>query len=118
MQQFCTADEDKLQQEDLGHLDVPGALAGCARRHLLWDVNLIPELKVHFLNRDLLEKEKWMCGPDQLTTTNVLDWAADVWNSHAEHYPKISTNFATKKEAQIRVLFTSDGTFIALCFTI
>ncbi len=113
MQQFCTADEDRLQQEDLGPLNVPGALPGSARRHLLWDVKQFPELKVHFLNPELLEKEKWKCGRAPLTINNVLDWAA-VWNSHADYYPKISDDFVTKEDAQIRVLFTSNSTLITL----
>lgn len=97
------------KQENFDSSNVPKVVCGTVRLHLLWDVKKFAELKVHFLNPGLLEEEKWMCGRAQLTINNVLDWAG-VWNSHAVHYPKISDDFATKEEAQIRVLFTSNST--------
>ncbi|XP_064390076.1 uncharacterized protein LOC135337974 isoform X3 [Halichondria panicea] len=78
------------------------------RRHLVWDVKQISELKVHFLNPDILEKEHWKCGhAGPLTVDTILAWAT-VWNSHAEKYPHIADELATADTAQIRVFFTSN----------
>lgn len=110
IQTFCTTDEEKLEQVDpIDASDIQtDTKRGVARYHLLWDVKHIPVLRVHFLNPEILENEGWTCGHKQLTVNNVLDWAT-FWNSHAEKYPKIADEEATKDEADIRVEFTSDS---------
>ncbi len=106
MQRFCTTDDEK-QVDPAESSNIPiDAQGGVARYHLLWDVKQVRELKVHFLNPDILKKEDWKCGhASSLTVNNVLDWA-NVWNSHADNYPQIADELATK-EAHIRVEFKS-----------
>ncbi len=115
MQMFCTTDDEKLEQVDPADAsNIPtDAQGGVARYHLLWDVKLVPELKVHFLNPEILTKDNWTCGHshDQLTANNVLDWAT-VWNNRAKSYPLIADELATKETAHIRVEFTSDSEYV------
>ncbi|XP_064387495.1 uncharacterized protein LOC135335838 [Halichondria panicea] len=108
MQMFCTADDEKLEQVDPSNIPTD-AQGGVARLHLLWDVEQIPELKIHFLNPDILEDEHWKCGhAGPLTVDTILAWAA-VWNSHADNYPQIAEGLATKEKAHIRVEFRRKG---------
>ncbi len=111
MQMFCTTDDEKLEQVDPADAsNIPiDAQGGVARLHLLWDVKHYPVLKMHFMNPEILEKEGWTCGHNQLSVNNVLDWAT-FWNSHADNYPKIANEEATIEKADIRVKFTSECT--------
>ena len=80
---------------------------GAVRTSQLWDMATFREpLKVHFMNPDLLEQENWTVGRNLLTPNIVLAWAT-YWNGPSIHYPKLADMYATSKEAQIRVLFTS-----------
>ncbi len=118
MQMFCTTDDEKLEQVDPADpYKIPtDAQGGVARYHLLWDVKQVSKLKVHFLNPDILEKEHWKCGhASPLTVNNVLDWA-NVWNSHADNYPQIADELATREKADIRVEFRS--TFSLSCISL
>ncbi|XP_064387065.1 uncharacterized protein LOC135335465 isoform X4 [Halichondria panicea] len=111
MQMFCTTEKEELEQVDSADpYKIPTNTQGAwvAPYHLLWDVKQLPDLKVHFLNPDILDNEHWKCGhAGPLTVDIILAWAA-VWNSHADHYPKISNYVAKRKKAHIRVKFTSD----------
>ncbi len=79
--------------------------------HLLWDVKEVPELKVHFLNPDILEDDHWTCGHEgPLTVDIILAWAT-FWNGHAEYYPKFSNYVAKPRKAYIRVAFTKYSEF-------
>ena len=97
-------------QNDVAH--------GSVRLSLRWDTTRFREpLKIHFLNPDVLEREKWKCGRKVLTTDLILAWAT-FWNGNATHYPKLADLDATRDEAQIRVFFDSEY-FIVICkFTI
>ena len=112
---FCTTDDEKVEQVDPADAsNIPtDAQGGVARYHLLWDVKQVPELKVHFLNPEILMKDNWTCGHshDQLTANNVLDWAT-VWNNRADNYPQIADELATRETAHIRVEFTSDSEYV------
>ncbi len=117
MQMFCTTDDEKLEQVDPADAsNIPtDAQGGVARLHLLWDVEQIPKLKIHFLNDDILEDEHWKCGhAGPLTVDTILAWAA-VWNSHADNYPQIAEGLATKEKAHIRVEFRSMFSFYIHC---
>ena len=107
---FCTTDDEKLEQIEPGATsNIPtDAQGGVARYHLLWDVKQVPDLKVHFLNPEILKKENWMCKGHELTVNHVLDWAT-VWNTRAENYPLIADELATRENAHIRVKFTKDS---------
>ena len=110
---FCTTDDEKLEQVDPADAsNIPtDAQGGVARRHLLWDVEQVPELKIHFLNDEILEDEHWKCGhAGPLTVDTILAWAA-VWNSHADNYPQIAEGLATEEKAHIRVEFRSTCMF-------
>ena len=111
---FCTTDNEKLEQIEPGaSSNIPtDAQGGVARYHLLWDVKQVPDLKVHFLNPEILKKENWTCGHslDQLTVNNVLDWAT-VWNTGADNYPLIADELVTRENAHIRVKFTKDSKY-------
>ena len=99
--------EVELEEEE-GDFNVPNAAPGSARKHLLWDVTQIRELKIHFLNPDILLKEEWKCGGDDLlTTSQILDWVDSGWNREGQPYPKLLNMKATKEEAHIRVMFKS-----------
>ncbi|XP_064387308.1 uncharacterized protein LOC135335654 isoform X5 [Halichondria panicea] len=107
MQIFCTTDDEKLEQIDQDDAsNIPtDAQGGVARLHLLWDVEQIPKLKIHFLNDGILKDDHWKCGnAGLLTVDTILAWAA-VWNSHADNYPQIAEGLATKEKAHIRVEF-------------
>ncbi len=120
---FCTTDNEKLEQIEPGaSSNIPtDAQGGVARYHLLWDVKQVPDLKVHFLNPEILNKEDWRCGhSDQLTVNNVLDWAT-VWNISAENYPRIADELATRENAHIRVKFIKEGkykSYVPLLYTV
>ena len=62
------------------------------------------QLKVHFLNSEVLEDEGWMCGDAPMNVDNVLAWAQQ-WNSNA--FPAIPKfEFSNSRErADIRVHF-------------
>ena len=118
---FCTTDKEELEHVDSADpykipTDTQGAWV--APYHLLWDVKQVPDLKVHFLNPDILDNEHWKCGhAGPLTVDIILAWAA-VWNSHADHYPKISNYVAKRKKAHIRVKFTSDSEYVQSLYTV
>ena len=114
MQMFCTTDKEELEHVDSADpykipTDTQGAWV--APHHLLWDVKQLPDLKVYFLNPEILEDEHWKCGhAGPLTVDIILAWAA-VWNSHADHYPKISNYVAKREKAHIRVIFKKDSEY-------
>ena len=61
-------------------------------------------LKIHFLNPDVLEDDKWMCGEGQMNVDNILAWARR-WNNVAfPDIPKFEPTDSAKK-AHIRVYF-------------
>ena len=71
----------------------------------------VSELKVYFLNPDILEDEHWKCGHEgPLTVDTILAWAT-FWNGHAEYYPKISNYKAEARKAHIRVEFTKNSEY-------
>ena len=62
------------------------------------------QLLVHFLNPEILEAERWVCGNGPMNIDNVLAWA-QVWNSNAfPDIPKFKFTDSAAK-AHIRVKF-------------
>ncbi len=93
-----------------------GAQAGCIRPDRVWDASLISELKVYFMNPELLQApdKVWLVDNEQLTTETILAWATDGWNiPHYPNYPRISSIPALNvDESHIRVAFGSKHTII------
>ena len=87
---------------------------------LLWDTKQFKQLNVHFLNPEILQREGWMCGEDDgdpVTSSIVLAWATSSWNRHGQKYPLFVDKKVNKKEAQIRIQFSSKQlTFEYMCF--
>ena len=78
------------------------------RPNLLWDMTKTKELKIHFLNPEILQIEEWKCGEDgPLTTKQILNWVDSGWNKEGQKYPKLLKMEATQEEAHIRVKFES-----------
>ncbi len=78
----------------------------------LWDPSTVKELKVYFMNADVLcaKERRWQCGNnglEQMNTKNILDWATGGWKSDRyTSYPRISSTAALKiEDSHIRVWF-------------
>ena len=79
------------------------ALYGSFRLSQLWGDS---ELKVHFMNPDVLKKDHWKYGGHILNAPQILSWVKP-WNDNADSYPRISLTVATEQDAHIRVKFDS-----------
>ena len=72
----------------------------------LWAVK---ELKIHFMNPNVLAEDNWTYCGFQLNPAQILDWV-DPWNKNSKFYPIISLDPIMKEQQQdahIRVWFDS-----------
>ncbi len=103
-------------QESTVTMQIPeGSRPGEAPLENLWDSSSIKELKVYFMNPDVLQAEnrQWLYGHNGLepmSTQIILEWAIRGWkDARYEEYPRISPVAALKIDrSHIRVEFAEE----------
>ncbi len=103
-QLFCTTEQEYDHTPNEHQSDMPeGALCGSVHLSQLWSKK---ELKVHFMNPEVLKKDRWEYGGASLSPAHIL-LMVKSWNENAVSYPNICLSPATKQDADIRVTLDS-----------